>query len=132
MVVRKSTRLLGWIGFVALAVLMLQMSFVGRAHEFTADSEVTIRWAQGVTAFKGQVISARASCEQDRRVLLYKVRPGADSLIGTDRTNDEGRWRIDRANPHGSFYAKIFRREVQGYGHFHVCRGDKSQTIQVQ
>jgi hypothetical protein len=117
---------------IVVVALALPLSLIGRAHTFTADSRVTIRYNTSGDAFRGQVFSGRASCRANRTVRLYKVRPGPDRFIGRDRTNQLGVWRIPRDNPHGRFYARVLRRVTTGYAHFHRCLGDRSPTIFVR
>jgi hypothetical protein len=80
------------------------------------QSQVTIRGS-----FKGQVVSEAARCEKNRRVFLKKHRPGKNRTVGSDRTNNAGNWRIQKANPNGRYYAKIKRTRR--------CTGDKSPTV---
>jgi hypothetical protein len=81
-----------------------------------AASRVTIR-----DRFRGRVTSSRRSCRVNRRVIVKKVRPGRDRTVGSDRTNNRGRWRLRRPNANGRFYAQVNRNAA--------CRGDRSRTI---
>lgn len=111
---------------VALAALLVCAvgATVAFAHVKGFDSKVTIR-APSEATYKGRVISERPRCEPGRTVKL--VRPNGE-VVATTITDAEGRWSHtffigDR------YYAKVTRR-VDGTGaHRHVCRADRSRTI---
>jgi hypothetical protein len=117
---------------VASMALVIPLSLIGQAHTFTAESRVTIRYGTVVHRFMGHVSSARQGCERGRTVLVFKVQPGANRFIGSDKTNASGVWSIPRPNPHGWFYARAPRRVTLTYGHSHECLSDRSPTIFVQ
>ena len=94
------------------------------------DSKVTI--SSQPPAFHGHVKSIKHACEIQRKVKLFKERTGADKLLGTDKTNHLGRWKI-LLTPlkSGAYYAKVVRREEGTAGTIFVCRGDRSKTVVV-
>jgi hypothetical protein len=94
------------------------------------DSKVTI--STQPPAFHGHVKSIKHACEIQRKVKLFKERPGADKLLGTDKTNHLGRWKVV-VTPlkSGAYYAKVVRREEGTAGTIFVCRGDRSKVIVV-
>ena len=54
-----------------------------------ANTRVTIDSAfinPGETLFAGDIFSPRKACKNDRRVLIFRVRPGADEKIGATRS----------------------------------------------
>jgi hypothetical protein len=57
-------------------------------------------------AFNGKVQSSKAACTKDRKVKLYRVKAGPDKLLGTDRTDDKGKWLIPAKLKSGDYYAK--------------------------
>jgi hypothetical protein len=59
-------------------------------------------------AFHGRIHSASNFCEADRRVKLFKVRPGKDKLLGVDRSDDNGHWKVALGNQlvSGVYYSK--------------------------
>jgi hypothetical protein len=77
------------------------------AHSFTATSKVTITYENG--RFQGRVESSRAPrfCRYNRKVKVFKVRPGDDKFIGEDQTGRQGKWKVFRPGAHGRFYAKV-------------------------
>jgi hypothetical protein len=88
------------------------------------DSKVTVHFG-----FGGQVKSSKHACEVQRKVKLFKRRPGAaDQLIGTDTSNSHGQWSVESGQP-GFFYAKVLRRKEGTAGTIFVCLGDRSKII---
>jgi hypothetical protein len=94
------------------------------------DSKVTI--STRFPAFHGQVKSDNHACETGRKVKLFKRRHGPDRLLGHDRTNNNGRWKVE-VDPlrSGAYYAKVTRREEGTAGTIYVCRRDRSRTLVV-
>jgi hypothetical protein len=94
------------------------------------DSKVTI--STNAPAFHGQVKSDNAACERQRKVKLFRKRSGPDKLLGKDKTNNHGKWKIV-VDPlkSGAYYAKLVRREEGTAGTIFVCRGDRSKTVVI-
>ena len=97
-------------GLVAAVVLgalvMATMAFAG------ADTGVTIKGPNG--DFHGKVLSERAKCQFDRKVVVYKQKgkkqdPSADKKIGSDTSEKQGNkgvWSIGNSGfKKGKFYA---------------------------
>jgi hypothetical protein len=87
--------------------------------------------------FSGEVSTAAVyePCEQQRKVLLYKVVSGGpDQVVGQDTTSNHGAWNI---TPQGSagislarFYAKVKMLSEGTAGTIYVCQAAKSRTIE--
>ena len=73
-------------------------------------------------AFNGTVQSS-AACKKDRTVKLYRVKPGPDKLLGTDKTDSKGKWLIPSKLKSGNYYAKSPKRGT--------CAADKSGILPV-
>ena len=116
---------------VALVGVFLLGSSTVAAHVFTANSSVSIRFDDG--KFKGRVESSRESCEKNRNVAVFKKRSQRpDLFIGSDKTNDNGRYSIPKPKGiKGRFYARVERRETGRYEHEHKCRGATSRIIEA-
>ena len=91
------------------------------------DSRVSIAYKDDARAFNGRVTSNRTTCEGNRRVLLKKVRRGADAVVGQDVSDRRGKWQIGSRRPQGRFYANAKRRLVSN-GTVE-CRQARSRTI---
>jgi hypothetical protein len=117
---------------VALAVVLVVPLIVATAalvYAATFDSSVSINYDR--PNFEGQVSSERDRCERGRTVHVFKKRGGSDRLIGTDETNDNGFYSVNKPGAQGRFYATVERFEFGGYNNRHVCLGDTSGTIRV-
>lgn len=100
-----------------------------------ANTTVTIDsafYASGQTHWAGDINSPLKECKNKRRVLIFRVRPGADAKVGatesfrgiTDRKNYFWTHAKDGAAPRGKYYAKVKPTDA--------CQGDRSGTIQLQ
>lgn len=118
-------------GALALAATASMVFGVGAASAATIPTSVSIqrveRPAQDV--FKGKVTAPDARCFQNRRVILFRVAPGADTKLGVDRSEDNGNWSIDVEGgaPAGDYYAKAPRKAAGA----DTCGAAKSATVTV-
>jgi hypothetical protein len=103
-----------------------------------ADSELKISIA--VPLYHGKVkATAHEECEPGRRVTLYRKQPGGTyrrrggaERIGTDRTNREGRWKVEAPGDLAAgdrFFAKVRPKDVSDVGTGLSCTGDRSRTV---
>ena len=53
-------------------------------------------------AFHGTIHSRSAFCEAKRPVLVYRVRPGKDLLVGHRRSHGDGTWKVPLGKKLGS------------------------------
>jgi hypothetical protein len=106
------------------ALVMASMAFAG------ADTGVTIKGPNG--DFHGKVLSERAKCQYDRKVVVYKQKgkkqdPSADKKIGSDTSEKQGNkgvWDIGNSGfKKGKFYAKAKKSEG--------CNAGYSETIKL-
>jgi len=94
-------------------------------------SKVTI--SEKAPAFHGKVKSKERACVKQRKVRLFRAHTHrADTVIGSDHTNNHGRWQVD-VNPlrSGGYYAKVARRSEGTAGTIHICRSDRSRIVPV-
>ncbi|WP_183093888.1 hypothetical protein [Nocardioides stalactiti] len=86
-------------------------------------STVTIQ-AEGTDLF-GNVSSSLASCEADRKVIVFKVvgtRGGGDDIrFASDTSDTDGDWSTGNTGTEGKFYAKVKKNSF--------CKADFSPTI---
>jgi hypothetical protein len=72
------------------------------------------------------VNSKAGKCERGRLVVLFTLRPGADRKVGTDRSDRDGNWAVDKRGG-GRFYAKVRPESGDGpRGNGYVCRADRA------
>ncbi len=100
-----------------------------------ANTTVTIDsafYGSGQTHWAGDIMSPLKECKNDRRVLIFRVRPDEDARVGstksfrgiTDRKNYFWTYSEVGAAPRGKYYAKVKPTDA--------CQGDRSGNIQLQ
>jgi hypothetical protein len=84
--------------------------------------------ATAETQWSGDIMSGKKACKKNRRVLIYRQRPGADVKVGSTKAHkgltDNGYyWGFSQAGaaPTGKYYAKVKPTAK--------CKGDKSGTL---
>ncbi len=95
----------------------------------TYGTHLTITADRG-PLFHGFVKSEVRKCEDERRVVLFRQRPGPDAELGTDRSEPTshhfGGWgvKVPRAQAGWRVYAKAKHKVREPY----VCLADRSET----
>lgn len=113
----KTSRIL----ILALAITALLALPASGVASFKTKVIVSLKFP----AFHGKLASSHAGCVKHRTVKLYRVRSGADKLLGTDTSEDSGKWSIPIGKRliSGGYYAKAPARGS--------CRAGKSKTNYV-
>ena len=97
------------------------------------DTTVTINFSQSTYSAKffGKVKSDKNACKKDRKVLVFHKTNSGKVKVGSDKSNDRGRWRLNVGGtpPPGDYFAKAKKKLLNG-GDV-VCKSDKSPTISV-
>lgn len=89
-------------------------------------SRVTLDYRRRAQAFTGDVTSAGpADCTQQRVVKVFRMRPGNDTRIGRDRTEENGHFQAAATDPRGRFYAVAVRKQVD----LEICSRARSEEI---
>ena len=118
----------------ALLAMVIAMAFVpaasasGKANtRLTFDS---VFQQPSETLFAGDIFSPRTACKDQRLVLIFRVRDGADRKMGSTRsykgTHQPGYYWVygrDGLAPRGKYYAKVKPTDA--------CQGDRSQTLRL-
>ena len=107
----------------ALLVAALASSVSLAAGRIEAGSRVTLASSD---PFHGKVLSRRYACESNRTVAVYVVRPGADGLFDTTRSNALVEWAIPAGLPRGDFYAVARVRSIDKGTTILVCKRAES------
>ena len=96
-------------------------------------SELSIRYRARIEVFAGALASSRRICQRERRVLLKKIRPGRDPILGEDLTGTYGNWDIPWDARSGRYYARVHGRTViDNSGNPITCLGNRSSTVMVE
>jgi hypothetical protein len=117
--------------FHTITTLFMVAAFVVTLAATAAVAEDRVDVGSRVTleedyAFHGKVLSKRAACERNRTVAVYLVRPGADGLYDTTKSNAEGEWEILAGAPNGDFYAVAKVRSIDKGTTTLVCKRAES------
>lgn len=102
---------------VALAALGVLVTTQAATAGGRAETTVTIN-ASGDP--QGKVKSPKQSCVNNRKVNLFRVKPGDDDKIGSDTADNNGNWSTGNPGGGGKVYAKA--------GKTPDCQSDKSPT----
>jgi hypothetical protein len=85
--------------------------------------------ASGETHWAGDISSPRKACKDNRRVLIFRVRDGADQKIGSTRSYKGSAqpgyfWTYSEpgAAPDGKYYSKVKPTDA--------CQGDRSKNLE--
>lgn len=124
---------------LVVAAVGLVVAATAAAHPFDASPSLSIgKVPAGATSpgeqivIFGKVNTARALCREDRRVRLFRVRPGADRLLDSDRTDSEGEYGFTRRpGADQRVYTRIGRLHEISYGHDHLCRAARSDNLRI-
>ena len=96
-----------------------------------ANTKVTIDavfLGPGETQWAGDIFSPRKRCKNERRVLIYLTRSGADEKVGSTKSYKGSAqpgyfWTYSEpgAAPQGKYYAKVKPTDA--------CQGDRSESL---
>jgi hypothetical protein len=120
--------------FVAAAIIAGALACVPAltaSGKPSATYDTKVRISERPPAFHGRVQSTFEPCEK-RRVRLVKKGEDGNKVMGEDRTNGKGEWKV-RVNEltlkSGTYYAWSRRKKV-GRKIF-VCKPDRSRAIVI-
>jgi hypothetical protein len=130
----------------AIAAIVVVMSVVlvaaAAAHKVRFDTSATIKYDKPAkndpyakAAFKGNLTSAKARCEKNRTVSVYRREAnGSETVIGSDATDVTGAWGMEPGSvAPGTYFAhtakKVLRKNKK---HRHICRAGTSRDLKVK
>lgn len=88
---------------------------------------LSIRHSNRKGAFKGTLHADRKPCRRDN-VQVFGRSHGKRRLIGSDRSDDSGKWKVDDEGASGRFYAQVKQKPLPDGS---TCLARKSNTIQA-
>ncbi len=98
----------------------------------TAGTSITIRHAASPHEFSGKVSSSRAECRGNRRVIVKKVRRGADLVVGRVRSDAKGSWNTPHLKGRGGRYYAVARRaRIESPTEILTCTRARSSRLRV-
>jgi hypothetical protein len=127
-----------WLSVMTLVLGGLVLGGTAWAHTSVTQPRVTINKSPAGPTDPGDRVlifgdvKGRSRCTDNRQVTLFRLRPGPNENVATDRTDNEGEYRFAiRPQADGSFYVRIRGLRDSSYGHSHRCRGDRSPSVFV-
>lgn len=88
---------------------------------------VTAKYKHG--AFKGLLSSPVAGCKSGQSVTIWKVRSGADKVVGSTTTRSDGSYKLKRGKHAGKYYATSPRVAVTDVAE---CPAAQSATFRIR
>ncbi len=110
----------------ALAVLALLVALLPAGSASGASYSTKVVVSLKTPAFHGKLKSSRSACATNRTVKLFRRKPGADKLLGSDKTSAKAKWSIPigKRLPSGAaYYAKA---PAKG-----SCKAAKSKVLTI-
>ena len=123
---------------VVLFTAVVAVVFVPTASAVgNADTRVTLDYLESfdsgggpTTVWTGDIFSSEIKCKKERRVIVFRVRPGHDGRRGSTLSFKGGAqsgyswiYQEEGSAPAGEYYAKV--RPTDG------CNGDRSTTADL-
>lgn len=63
---------------------------------------------------------------------MFQEQSGPDDLLGSDKSNAHGKWKVPVAAGSGAYYAKVkAKAKIDTNGNGVVCHKDHSRTIAI-
>jgi hypothetical protein len=114
-----------------VAVGIASVPALTASGEPSANYETRVRISEREPAFHGRVQSTFEQCEK-RRVRLVRKGEDANKVMGRDRTDGKGQWKVpvdELTLKSGTYYAWSGRKKM-GRKIF-VCKADRSRPIVI-
>jgi hypothetical protein len=97
----------------------------------TVSTTVSARYRRRV--WSGTVRSSEASCRSERNVVLRRRKSGRDPVLGSDTSNQSGKWSIRKRTKRGRYYlVASSKRFVTPGGDTIICQRGKSGIKRVR
>ena len=88
---------------------------------------LSLDYSEKQDKFKGNLKSESVTCTSDQKVTLFEKAKGKDPKLGSDTTDEKGKYSLKDRNPDGKFYARVKQASVTGG----TCLAAKSETTKV-
>ena len=89
--------------------------------------KLTIKFKSGSQTFKGKLKAEKKLC-REQEVKLFRKRKGDDQIVGSDKTNPDGKWSVKEEGAKGKFYVQA-KQKAQPSGA--PCLATKSKAKKV-
>jgi hypothetical protein len=123
-----------WIAGVGIMMALLAgATAVAFASHQTHSSTITIDYSTSpkLTIF-GKVKSSAHGCMVGRKVELLRGHTGAQTVVGSDKTDSHGKWSVTIDPPKaGRYQAQAVRQKFTHHGQKHTCKPARSPKIDI-
>jgi hypothetical protein len=118
------------VALLAVIAALLPTAAAG-AGEPTQTFAAKVFISEKYPAFHGRLHSESAFCAAERLVMVYRVQPGKDELLGHRRSKKDGIWQVSIGDQltSGAFYAEapLYGSAALGI----ACPAARSKTVTV-
>jgi hypothetical protein len=117
------------LAYIAMLVALgAALAVPASAHEKRFNSRVTIEHPSE-PSYEGDVFSRKDACVRYRMVQFWRDNEGApDDLVNEVRSDADGHWSYSFLGD--AYYARVRRVVKRPADHKHVCKGDRSPTVE--
>ncbi|HSS04303.1 MAG TPA: hypothetical protein VLK89_03815 [Solirubrobacterales bacterium] len=111
--------------FAVLAAALVGLVLPAASASGAGSSSTKIVLSLKYPAFHGSLQSSRQGCLGSRKMKVYREKSGPDKLLGTDQSEDNGKWSvpIGKRLTSGSYYATVAARGK--------CKASKSKVVSI-
>jgi hypothetical protein len=119
----------------ALAALLLATGTAWATVEYqTVFKEFTIEGESGGGEVKGKIDSTKGKCVKNRKVKVFRKQSGNKSKLGSDKTNDKGKFGIGLPSlKNGKYFAEVKEKDLAdtSSGEARVCLSRNSGKVTI-
>ena len=97
----------------------------------TRNIKTNLTAKKGRKFIRGKAKSAESECQSGRQVTLFRRRKGPDDVVGSDNTNQFGRWGVKTGHRRGTYYARVAASQTTDAqtGDTLNCLADQSKDV---
>jgi CSLREA domain-containing protein len=93
------------------------------------ERELKLEYSKDKKAFKGKLAADVGECIDAQKVAVYRQVDGKDDKVGSDKTDDAGKYKIEAGAKAGTYYAQVEAAEVSGVA---TCLKAKSGKVKLK
>jgi hypothetical protein len=126
-----------WLAALAIAAILAlaaSPAVAGTTDYPTVFTKFKYKLKDGVATFKGEISSSKSACVQDRPVKLFRQHSGKTTKVGSDHTNNKGKFEIDLGSGRpsdGKYYATVKQTSIGSSSNRKTCLGRTSGSVKL-
>jgi hypothetical protein len=117
------------IALLAITAALLSVGAASAAGKRSYSARIVV--SEKFPAFHGAIHSRSAFCVAKRPILVYRVRPGKDLLVGHRRSQGNGTWKVPLGTKLGSGAYLIEAPTYSSAALGITCSAVRSKTVPV-